>query len=57
LATAYSFFAEWKVDTHCGAECQKILDLASPLLEFADPAARPDLWRGIVSAMAIICMG
>jgi hypothetical protein len=57
LTRAYHFFAEWRIETHCGSECQKLLDLAAPLLETADPAARPDLWRGIVSAMAIICVG
>ena len=57
LNEAYQFFAGWKLDTHCGQECQKLLDLAAPLLEAADPAARPDLWRGVVSAMAIICVG
>ncbi|SIO63273.1 hypothetical protein SAMN05444166_7297 [Singulisphaera sp. GP187] len=57
LRRAYQHFAEWKLDTHCGSECQKLLDLATPLLEAADPAARPELWRGIVSAMAIICVG
>jgi hypothetical protein len=57
LMQAYHHFAEWKLDTHCGSECQKLLDLAAPLLEAADPAARPDLWRGVVSAMAIICVG
>jgi hypothetical protein len=57
LTQAYHHFAGWKLETHCGSECQKLLDLAAPLLEAADPAARPDLWRGIVSAMAIICVG
>jgi|GEM_PF-5854536 len=57
LKRAYQHFAEWDVDTHCGSECQKLLDLSAPLLEAADSAARPDLWRGIVSAMAIICVG
>jgi hypothetical protein len=57
LKRAYQHFAGWRVDTHCGSECQKLLDLASPLLGAADPAARPDLWRGVVSAMAIICVG
>ena len=57
LKEAYEFFAGWKLDTHCGSECQKLLDLAAPLLEAADPAARPDIWRGVVSAMAILCVG
>ena len=57
LKRAYQHFAGWRIDTHCGSECQKLLDLAAPLLEAADPAARPDLWRGVVSAMAIICVG
>jgi len=57
LKRAYRHFAGWRIDTHCGSECQKLLDLAAPLLEAADPAARPDLWRGVVSAMAIICVG
>ena len=57
LKRAYQYFAGWQIDTHCGSECRKLLDLAAPLLEAADPAARPDLWRGIVSAMAIICVG
>jgi hypothetical protein len=57
LKGAYQHFAGWRIDTHCGSECQKMLDLAAPLLEAADPAARPDLWRGVVSAMAIICVG
>jgi hypothetical protein len=55
--TAYLHFADWKLDSHCGSECQKILSRAAPLLEAADPAARPDIWRGIVSAMAVICVG
>jgi hypothetical protein len=57
LKSAYFHFAEWKVDSHCGSECQRILSLAVPLLEAADPAARPDIWRGVVSALAIICVG
>ena len=57
LKDAYEFFAAWKLDTHCGLECPKLLDLAAPLLAAADPAARPDIWRGVVSAMAIICVG
>lgn len=57
LSRAYLHFAEWNVETHCGTECKKILDLANPLLEAADPAARPEIWRGVVSAMAIICVG
>ena len=40
-----SAFRRLGADTHCGSECRKILDLAAPLLEAADPAARPDLWR------------
>ena len=57
MASAYRHFADWDADSHCGAECRRILGLAASLLEAADPAARPDLWRGIVSAMAIICVG
>jgi hypothetical protein len=57
LREAYLFFAEWKLDSHCGSECQRILALSAPLLEAVDPAARPDVWRGIVSALAIICVG
>lgn len=57
LGTAYLHFADWKLDSHCGSECEKILSLSAPLLEAADPAARPDIWRGIVSALAIICVG
>lgn len=57
LGSAYLHFAGWKLDSHCGSECQKLLTLAVPLLGAADPAARPELWRGIVSAMAIICVG
>ena len=57
LKRAYHHFAGWRIDTHCGAECQKLLDLAAPLLDAADPAARPELWRGVVAAMAIICVG
>ena len=57
LKGAYRHFAEWQLETHCGSECQKLLELATPLLEAADPAARPDLWRGVVSALAIICVG
>lgn len=57
LEAAYLHFADWKLDSHCGSECQKILSLSAPLLEAVDPAARPEVWRGIVSAMAIICVG
>ncbi len=57
LGTAYLHFADWRLDSHCGSECQRILSLSAPLLEAADPAARPDIWRGVVSAMAIICVG
>ena len=57
LKRAYEHFAGWRLDTHCGTECQRILDLAAPLLEASDPAARPEIWRGVVSAMAIICVG
>ena len=57
LWAAYSHFAGRAVETHCSSECRRILALGAPLLDAADPAARPEIWRGIVSALVIICVG
>ena len=34
-----------------------IVGLAAPLLKESDPAAHVDIWRGVMAAMAIICVG
>lgn len=57
LKAAIVHFGNFSLDSHCGSECEHILAMAAPLLKAIDPAAHPDIWRGVVSAMAIICVG
>lgn len=56
-ASGLAYFQEWDVTTHCGQECVRIIAAAQPLLKIADPAAHPEIWRGVFAAMSVICIG
>ena len=55
--SSFDNWKNWKLTTVCGKECWEIIEAALPLLKAADPAAHPLIWRGIVSAMSIVCVG
>jgi hypothetical protein len=57
LQDAYLSFEEWHADSDCGKECLKLIELAKPLLDASDPSAHPQIWRGVVAAMAVVCCG